>query len=260
MQAVRPLSLPVVQKACLGGYDGKGVQMLRTEQELENAWPVASVLEPLLENHLEVAVIVARGNDGSLVSYPPVSMDFDERFNAVFSVRSPASVPAQVQHECEKIARRAVNALDGVGVFAVEFFIGDDNQVYINEISPRVHNSGHLTIEAFSASQFEQHVRAVMGLPLAPVVKQRECAVMLNILYDDSWIDACPPEPCCYPVKLSLLSHAHWYGKSAGTIGRKMGHITTLGNSAAYTEAEALKALASLRVSDLNRQLTSTYF
>ena len=251
MELIAPLGLPLVQKACQGGYDGKGVQMIRSEQDLENAWPVSSILEPLLEHHLEVSVIIARGSDGSLHFYPPVSMEFDDRFNAVSTVTSPASISAEVQLECEKIARQAVNALDGVGVFAVEFFVDDDNSIYINEISPRVHNSGHLTMEAFNASQFEQHVRAVMDMPLAAIVKHREFAVMLNILYDDSWSDACPSEPCRKPVKLSLLSHAHWYGKPEGTSGRKMGHVTTLGNSGASTEAEALRALASLRVADL---------
>ena len=259
-EVIAPLGLPFVQKACQGGYDGKGVQMIMSEQELENVWPVASVLEPLLEHRLEVSVIVARGSDGNLASYPPVSMEFDERFNAVSTVISPASISAEVQLECENIAREAVNALDGVGVFAVEFFVADDNSIYINEISPRVHNSGHLTMEAFTASQFEQHVRAVTGLPLAPIVKHREFAVMLNILYDDSWSDVCPPEPCRNPVKLSLLSHAHWYGKPAGTTGRKMGHVTTLGNSGASTETEALRALASLRATDLERTTKSTVF
>ncbi|MFK8050041.1 MAG: 5-(carboxyamino)imidazole ribonucleotide synthase [Halioglobus sp.] len=257
---IKPVGLPLVQKACQGGYDGKGVQMLRSEKELQKAWPVSSVLEPLLDHRVEVSVIVARDCDGDLVSYPPVSMDFDERFNAVSSVMSPASIPEQLQQECETLARRAVNALEGIGVFAIELFIAQDGSIYINEISPRVHNSGHLTMEAFTVSQFEQHIRAVVGLPLMPVVKQREFAVMLNILYDDSWSDLCPAEPCRDPVKLSLMSQAHWYGKPEGTVGRKMGHLTTLGNSAAATGSEASRALMSLRATDLSRPVTSTYF
>lgn len=260
LAAIEPMGLPLVQKACQGGYDGKGVQMIRSEQELQNAWPVASVLEPLLEHRMEVSVIVVRSSDGSLASYPPVSMEFDERFNAVATVVSPAAASAEVQVACEKIAQQAVKALAGVGVFAVEFFVTDDNAVYINEISPRVHNSGHLTMEAFAASQFEQHVRAIMGLPLAAIVKQRQFAVMQNILYDGSWEDVCPPEPCRTPVKLSLLSQAHWYGKPVGSQGRKMGHITALGNSRAATEAEAMRALASLRTTPLDTPRTPPHF
>lgn len=257
--ALKPLAVPLVQKACRGGYDGKGVQMIRCEKELKNFWPITSVLEPFLEHRMEVSVIVTRDYDGNFASYPAVSMDFDERFNAVSAVISPALVPAEVQLECEALALQAVNALDGVGVFAIEFFIADDNSIYINEISPRVHNSGHLTMEAFTASQFEQHVRAVMGLRLARVVKQREFAVMLNILYDESWMGVCPGKPCRDPVKLSLLSHAYWYGKPEGIAGRKMGHVTALGNFGVSTQAEAFRAFASLRDTDLSKPPTSTY-
>lgn len=241
------LELPLVQKCCRGGYDGKGVQMIQTDDDLRGVWPVDSIFEPLLRDRVEVSVIVARSTDGSLATYPAVSMEFDERFNAVATVTSPAAVSLELQRACEALAKRAISSLTGVGVFAIEFFIGSKDTIYINEISPRVHNSGHLTMGGFSTSQFEQHIRAIMGFPLSPIEKERESAVMHNILYDEVWSDRCPPHPCNRPIKQSLLSQVYWYGKPAGQAGRKMGHITTLGNSAAAAYAESTKALASLR-------------
>jgi 5-(carboxyamino)imidazole ribonucleotide synthase len=241
------LELPLVQKCCRGGYDGKGVQMIRSADDLRSVWPVDSIFEPLLRDRIEVSVIVARSVDGSMATYPAVSMEFDDRFNAVATVTSPAAVSPELQRSCEALANRAIASLEGVGVFAIEFFIAADDTIYFNEISPRVHNSGHLTMGGFIASQFEQHVRAIMGFPLSPIEKERESAVMRNILYDEMWGDRCPPKPCNRPVKQSLLSQVYWYGKSEGQAGRKMGHITTLGNSVATAYAESTKALASLR-------------
>ena len=237
-------TLPLVQKRCRGGYDGKGVQMIRSARDLKNLWPVPSVLEPLLENCREAAVIVARAANGEIVSYPSVSMEFDDRFNAVASVTSPAVIPVELQRTCEAVARRAVDRLGAVGVFAVEFFIDEVAGVYINEISPRVHNSGHLTLEAFAASQFEQHVRAVMGLPLAPVAQQSSAAVMLNILFDSTWEDQCKTLSGKLQVEAGPDTRLHWYGKSRGTKGRKMGHVTALGSSASLAAAKARRALS----------------
>ena len=241
------LEPPLVQKARQGGYDGKGVQMIATRAELAGLWPVPSVLEPMLGDCREVAVIVARGADGSLSAYPPVSMGFDDRFNAVHSVTCPAAIPDSLRSECERIARRCVDRLGAVGVFAVELFVDERDQVYINEISPRVHNSGHLTLEAFEASQFEQHVRAVMGMPLAPVVKRSGAAVMLNILYDNQWHGHCPEQPLSSCDDTGAQATRHWYGKSRGVAGRKMGHVTALGEGVGTATARALAAVTRLR-------------
>lgn len=244
LAGVEPGTLPLVQKSCRGGYDGKGVQMIRSPGDLEKLWPVPSVLEPLLEKCREAAVIVARGSDGEIASYPVVSMEFDARFNAVASVTSPAVIPVELQETCEAVARRAVARLGAVGVFAVEFFIDEEARVYINEISPRVHNSGHLTMEAFASSQFEQHVRAVMGLPLAPVSRRSSAAVMLNILFDLTWENRCKTPQGKLQVEAGPDTRLHWYGKSRGTEGRKMGHVTALGPSASHAAAKARRALS----------------
>lgn len=242
-------SLPVVQKAHRGGYDGKGVQLLRDEADLANLWDVPSYLEPALLPCLELSVVVCRGADGRLIAYPPVSMAFDDRYNAVHSVASPAQVEPALVEEAERIALEAIGRLTTPGVFAVELFVDPDRQVTINEISPRVHNSGHLGLEAFRHSQFEQHVRAVLGMPLAPIESTGAAAEMVNVLYDAGLEHACPPAPRSDDLPVAggvRVLRAHWYGKSTGQPGRKMGHITAVGDSAAAVHAAAENALRGL--------------
>jgi 5-(carboxyamino)imidazole ribonucleotide synthase len=236
-------TLPVVQKAHRGGYDGRGVQLLRSRDDLDRIWDVPSYLEPALDPCRELSVVVARDGRGELAAYPPVSMTFDARYNAVFSVSSPARAPDALVREADRIAREAVGRLDTPGVFAVELFIDPDDHVTINEISPRVHNSGHLTIEGFEASQFDQHVRAVMGLPLAPVVPRAPAAEMFNLLYDDGFRDACPSRPGLTDTGDAVI---HWYGKSVGQAGRKMGHITATGPDSGAVQAAAERAYLDL--------------
>jgi len=243
-----PIGLPLVQKARRGGYDGKGVQILRTVESLQQLWPVPSVIEPALQLCTEVSVIVVRNTAGRMRAYPPVSMSFDPQLNAVRTVTSPAEVDTDVQLTCQDIARSAVSALGAAGVFAVELFVTTDKVVYINEISPRVHNSGHLTIEAFEHDQFEQHVRAVMGLPLAPVAAKAPAAVMLNLLYEDSLAPAARPGG---PYRVSLhprdRCHLHWYGKFDPYPGRKVGHMTALGISVTAAARRTEAALVQVR-------------
>lgn len=237
---------PVVQKAHRGGYDGKGVQLLRQPTDLNSLWNVPSYLEPALDPCLELSVVVVRGAGGELVAYPPVSMTFDERYNAVHSVTSPAEVDPGLVSHAREIALDAIGRLATPGVFAVELFVDREGTVTINEISPRVHNSGHLGLEGFDHSQFEQHVRAVMGLPLAPITPAAPVSVMLNILYDDALEAACPSQPGVEDIDGDIPVRIHWYGKSTGQAGRKMGHLTATGADAAGVRAAAEAALERL--------------
>ncbi|MEM1411008.1 MAG: ATP-grasp domain-containing protein [Pseudomonadota bacterium] len=236
-------SLPVVQKAHRGGYDGKGVQLLRSKRDLERLWDGPSYLEPALDPVRELSVVVCRGLDGTLRPYPPVSMTFDKRYNAVLSVTSPAEAEATLVAEAERIALEAIGRLDTAGVFAVELFVDPEDQVTINEISPRVHNSGHLTLEAFEHDQFDQHVRAVMDLPLGDSQPQSPASEMLNILYDDRFKAACPTAPRIDLVSDTPLCRIYWYGKSTGQAGRKMGHITAAGTDIKTVRQVAKSAL-----------------
>ena len=246
------ISPPLVQKARQGGYDGKGVQILREKAQLSQLWPVPSVIEPALHNAIEVAVVVARDSTGNISAYPPVTMIFDPGLNAVSTVTSPGELDPGVQERCHRIARDAVTALGAVGVFAVELFLSEQGELYINEISPRVHNSGHLTIDAFKHDQFEQHIRAITGRPLAPMSSHAPAAVMLNLLYDDSQAAAHTGAP--YAVALDKQEHTtlHWYGKPDARPGRKMGHITALGMTPEIALERAREGLAHLGSKDFH--------
>jgi 5-(carboxyamino)imidazole ribonucleotide synthase len=223
---VSALGQKVVQKVRCGGYDGRGVQLLEALHSPEQLWDVPSIVEPLLIDSHEISVITARDCSGNLQSYPPVSMTFDAQLNSVSVVAIPASIRPELADRAVELAELVVSLLGGVGVFAVEMFITPADELLINEISPRVHNSGHVTLDACNVSQFEQHVRAVMGLPLVKVVNETP-AVMLNILYSEGMRGSCPDKPVVRNGSQRGTS-VYWYGKAPGLKGRKMGHINAL--------------------------------
>lgn len=215
-------SYPVVQKLRRGGYDGRGVKVL----EDENDEPLTgdSYFEELVDIEVELAVIVARSTEGHVATYPVVEMEFDQRANICSRVIAPARVAASVAAEAREVAVAAVEAIQAVGVVAVELFLTRRGEIVVNEIAPRPHNSGHVTIEAAATSQFEQHVRAITGLPLG-ATELRSNAVMINVL--GATDSAGTPR---LPRVAELLAvpgvHLHWYGKREVRPYRKMGHVT----------------------------------
>ncbi len=224
------LGLPFVQKLQHGGYDGRGVQVIRSAADLACLWPEPSLCETFLPDVAELAVLVARGRDGSLRSYAPVGLSFDPQHNILETVVSPAPIAADVAERAEAIARRAIDRLEGIGLFAVEMFLRPDGELLINEISPRVHNAGHHTMEACATSQFEQHLRAIAGLPLGDV-EQREPAVMRNLLWSEELERFRNMHGFVENGGGSEVA-LHWYGKRDPKPWRKMGHITCLGREA----------------------------
>lgn len=236
---------PLVQKSRCGGYDGRGVQILRSAKSNLEVWDTPSILEPYLPDCREISVITARARTGEMQTYPPVSMEFDAQLNSVKLVSMPAAIDPVLAAEATALAERTVTLLDGVGVFAVEMFITPTDELLINEISPRVHNSGHLTLDACNVSQFEQHVRAVTGLPLVPLKPEPAAAVMLNILYTESIRENCPARPDAQRGVGSRTS-IYWYGKEPGTPGRKMGHINALAPSVSAAVELAHSAMTRL--------------
>jgi 5-(carboxyamino)imidazole ribonucleotide synthase len=234
----------IVQKVRCGGYDGRGVQVLTPAEATQQLWKVPSIVEPYLPGCLEIAVIVARTQSGEVECFPPVSMEFDAQLNSVRTVIMPAAIDTRQTEAAVTLARKTVDALDGVGVFAIEMFITAEGLILINEISPRVHNSGHVTLDACNVSQFEQHVRAVTGMPLVPVSLSSPAA-MLNILYFEA-------DRALYPVKPTattlpdLDARVYWYGKTPGRAGRKMGHINSLGSDTSEALELAQNALSNL--------------
>ncbi|MEN8717195.1 MAG: 5-(carboxyamino)imidazole ribonucleotide synthase, partial [Sulfurovum sp.] len=159
--------LPVIQKSKMGGYDGKGVALLKDKNDVENkSIKAESFIEELVDIDKELAIMIARSIDGEIAAYPVVEMVFDERVNICDSVIAPARVSAEIEKEATEISKKCIEVLDGVGVFGVEMFLTKDGKILVNEIAPRPHNSGHYTVESCATSQFEQIIRAVTNLPL----------------------------------------------------------------------------------------------
>ena len=218
------LKLPFVVKARKDGYDGRGVHIVRTEQDLAECFDAACLVEPLLELEREVSVIVARNQRGEIKSFPPVGMEFHPTANLVEYLYCPAGIGSSIAQEAIQIAQATAESLDMCGLLAVEMFVTTDGQLLINEVAPRPHNSGHHTIEACSVSQFEQHLRAILDLPLADVTL-RSPAVMINILGSPGHEGPARYnglEQCIGIDGVSL----HLYGKSTTKPFRKMGHAT----------------------------------
>ncbi|MGI9259931.1 MAG: 5-(carboxyamino)imidazole ribonucleotide synthase [Gammaproteobacteria bacterium] len=224
---VATASFPLVQKTQEGGYDGLGVQIIHDAAKLDQLWPVPSIIETYLSGARELAVVVARSVSGEVEIYPAVEMVVDQGLNLLDVVIAPAELPDSVHEGARSLARSVIERLECVGVLAVELFLTSDGELLVNEISPRVHNSGHHTLESCAVSQFEQHIRAVTGMSLAKA-EQSLPSVMKNIIYDDSL----SPLVGLSPGRLSTENESvrfHWYGKQEARPGRKMGHITCVG-------------------------------
>ncbi len=243
--ALVDFGLPAVQKARRGGYDGRGVAVLRSSTEPRIDRP--SLLEELVEIERELAVLVVRGAGGAVVSYQPVEMIFDTRSNICTHVVAPAELDPGLAAEAVRIAETAVETLGGVGVHGVELFLARDGRMLLNEIAPRPHNSGHYTIEACVTSQFEQHLRAVLGFPLGSS-EALAPAVMVNLLGKSGCIGATVVEGSAEALAVPGVS-LHLYGKRQCVGGRKMGHITAVARDAgrAMQRAQTAASLLTIR-------------
>ncbi|WP_289142822.1 5-(carboxyamino)imidazole ribonucleotide synthase [uncultured Brevibacillus sp.] len=239
--AVRELGLPAVMKTATGGYDGKGQWVLRSEAELTEAYETLAkagtelIVEQFIPFQLELSVIAARNPAGELAVFPTAENIHKENILHLSIV--PARVSDEVKKRAEEIARTIVEKLDVVGLIAVELFLTADDQLYVNELAPRPHNSGHYTMDACVTSQFEQHVRAVCNLPLGST-ELLSPVVMVNILGEHlqpviDRIDKLPP-----------TAKLHLYGKAESKVKRKMGHINVL----APTVEEALAHIEELEI------------
>ncbi|MEM6671875.1 MAG: 5-(carboxyamino)imidazole ribonucleotide synthase [Planctomycetota bacterium] len=235
---------PGVLKTSSFGYDGKGQARLASADELPEAWEALGgrrcVLETLVPFEEEVSVIVARGASGDVAVYEPFSNDHVDHILDV--TVCPADLDADVRAEVERIARAFVLGLDVVGVVCIEMFRCADGRVLVNEVAPRPHNSGHLTIDAHACSQFEQQVRAVAGLPLGSTERIGAPAAMANLL-GDLWADGTPDWARALSIPGVSL---HLYGKAQARPGRKMGHLTALGSTPAEAAERARTARSAL--------------
>lgn len=240
---------PLMLKARRNGYDGRGNQLVRAPSEAESAcrqlgWPDRGLyVEANVPFVGELATIVVRTPSGETNVYPVVETRQDPRLHICREVLAPASVPLETAERASAIARTAVEAVNGSGAFGVEMFLLPDDQVWVNELAPRPHNSGHYTIEGCHTSQFANHVRALFGLPLGPVTLQAPAVAMVNLLGNG------PDLPTLEQVRAALAvpgAYVHVYGKTESRVGRKMGHVTALGETTEDALAVARRAARAL--------------
>lgn len=244
--AIEELGTPAVLKTAAWGYDGKGQTVIQSPEDAERGWQALqtdeAILEAFIEFDCEVSVVAARtihADSEELQLYGPIRNDHANHILDVSTV--PAGVSETTANSAFEIARQVMTDLDVIGVLCVEFFVTADGSLMINELAPRPHNSGHLTIEAHATSQFEQQVRAVCGLPLGAAELLRPAA-MANLL-GDVWSNGEPNwERALTDVNVKL----HLYGKQEPRPGRKMGHITALGETVEAARKSVLDARTAL--------------
>lgn len=223
------LKIPFVQKLRSDGYDGKGVHVVRNEADLANLMDGASLTEDIVDIDKEIAVIVGRTVHGEVITFPAVEMHFHPIANLVEYLFCPSSISNELGIQAEQMSINIANKMDIVGLLAVEMFVTHDGELLVNEVAPRPHNSGHHTIEACVTSQYEMHLRAILGLPLGDSSLVRP-AVMVNLLGESGYsgpvnyqgIEACLSLSGVYP---------HLYGKKETKPFRKMGHVTIVEES-----------------------------
>ena len=251
LAAVPDALLPGILKSARLGYDGKGQARVASHAELAAAWAdmgrVACVLEQMLPLAFECSVIVARGHDGQVVSLPVQRNLHRGGILAVTEVFE-GNVPRASADQARQATINIANELGYVGVLCVEYFVLQDGRLIVNEMAPRPHNSGHYTVDACDASQFDLQLRSLAGLPLA-APRQHSAAIMLNLL-GDLWFDpAGQPRALPWAGVLALPgAHLHLYGKTEARRGRKMGHLTFTGADAASVRQRALQAAALLGI------------
>lgn len=218
--------LPAVNKLSVGGYDGKGVQLLKTEADLELSFDAEGILEKFVDFEKELAVIVARNENGAVKCFPLVEMVFHPVANLVEYQFSPAHVSTEVQTKAEQIAKAVAEAFSIVGLLAVEMFLTKEGEILVNEVAPRPHNSGHHTQKSNSVSQFDQHWRAILNLPLGNT--EPFCmAAMVNILGEDGHTGQAEVIGLNQVLAIND-AFPFFYGKKETKPFRKMGHVSIL--------------------------------
>jgi 5-(carboxyamino)imidazole ribonucleotide synthase len=243
------IKIPFVQKSRTAGYDGKGVHIVRHENDLNNLLEGPCVIENAIDIQTEVAVIVARNERGEVAVYDASMMEFHEGANMLDLLLYPAPLPEAITKLAQAIAKTIIEKMDLCGLLAVEFLLDKNDQLWVNEVAPRPHNSGHQTIESAVTSQYQQHIRAILNLPLGSTTLIKPSA-MVNILgipeqtgkvvYEG--VEACLQQPGIY---------IHLYGKKITKPFRKMGHATVVHDSLEEAKKIALWVRQTIKASSL---------
>ncbi len=241
------LSYPFVQKARTAGYDGQGVAVINDENDLPKILPNASVVEQKVDINKELAVVVARNHDGEIRTFPTVEMEFHPVANLVEFLICPASIAQEIDQQAQDLAISVMKAFGISGLLAVELFLDQDNKIWINEVAPRPHNSGHHTIDSCPTSQFEQHLRAILNLPLGDTALNCP-AVMINLL--GSRVGTGPASYKGLAKSLSVNgANFHLYGKKITKPFRKMGHVTITDQNLERAREKARLVQSSIEIS-----------
>ena len=244
------VEFPCVWKKTKFGYDGFGVKILKSVEDLNDIPESEMIIEKLIPFEKEIAVIIARNSKGKIKNFDVVEMEFNEISNQVEFVISPSNISEEIKNDAVKIAIETAEQFNLIGLLAVEMFLTKDNQILINEVAPRPHNSGHFTLDACNTSQFEQHIRAILGLELGDV-SQKGNSIMLNLVGEENSFGK-----VIYSNLENALnddsSYVHIYGKEETRPNRKMGHITIICDNFedAYKKAKNFKN--TIKVKSIN--------
>ena len=240
------LEFPFVQKLRKGGYDGKGVKLINSSEQLNDVFDAPAVIEKFVPFEKELSVIVARNESGEIKSFPVVECEFNEKLNLVEFLFAPAAIPQEIENNAKLIAQKVINAFGMVGILAVELFLTKDGDLLVNEVAPRPHNSGHHTIECNFTSQFEQHLRSITDQPLGSTDIVLP-GVMINLIGAEGFGGA------AFVDNLDLImktkgAYLHNYGKQITKPNRKMGHITVVNKDINEAKQIARELLDKIRI------------
>mgnify|MGYP003633749241 FL=1 len=240
------LTYPFVWKVATGGFDGRGVSVIRSKEDLNDLPDAPCLSEDLVPFEKEIAVIVARSENGEVKAFPTVEMDFHPTANLVEFVFSPGNLKTEISDAAQVLAKQIAEKLGLVGILAVEMFLTENGELLINEVAPRVHNSGHLSIEGNICSQFEQHLRAILNLPLGDT-QTIQPAVMVNLVGEENHTG-----PVKYQGIEDLMAmsgvYVHLYGKAETRPFRKMGHVTIIAPNLEEARSKAKVVKETIKV------------
>ncbi|QXP72630.1 5-(carboxyamino)imidazole ribonucleotide synthase [Tenacibaculum sp. AHE15PA] len=240
------IEFPFVWKSAQFGYDGTGVKVVRTYEDLQSLPEGECIAEKLIPFKNELAVIVARNSNGSVRTYPVVEMEFHPEANQVEYVICPARIDSKVAEKAREIALKVASDFDFVGLLAVEMFQTNDDQIIVNEVAPRTHNSGHYSIEASYTNQFEQHVRSILNLPLGNT-ESKVAGIMVNLVGEEGYTGDVVYENMTEILKIDGVT-PHIYGKKTTKPFRKMGHVTIVNKDINEARKIAQQVKETIRV------------
>ena len=240
------LQFPFVWKTAQFGYDGTGVKIVKNENDLNQLTDTDCIVEDLIPFKNELAVIVARNKNGEIKTYPVVEMEFHPEANQVEYVICPARISEEVANKARNIALKVAESFEHIGLLAVELFQTENDEIIVNEVAPRTHNSGHHSIEASYTSQFEQHVRSILNLPLGDP-ESKVAGVMVNLVGEEGFSGNVVYENMEEILKMNGVT-PHIYGKKETRPFRKMGHVTIVNNNLAEARKTAEKVKNTIRV------------